>query len=830
MKYIFKKLSSFLLITLILMSSFSLLLVNVVSAEGSDLPDSVDNSQSKYFPDISSQEDLGACVSWGQTYYQFTYMMNRSMDVETTPENTFSPSFNFNIINGGRGTGAWDKDGYNTMMEIGSVPLKTVPYNTKEWNNWFATEKVWKEAMQYRIKSYTYLKSIGMESSRITSVDDSDLLQIKKLLAQGEVLAATTPIYTWKVDRIKAHSDVPENDKYVNEYVVKFCDKSGQGHRLAVVGYNDNIWTDINGNENVDEGEMGALKIANSWGTERHNKGFMWIAYDALNMTSCVKDCPVSGNYRPDCLSDFVSIEVIPYDSDAELYLRYTLNTADRSQGKVFATAKNTSGQEYTLEVGPKRQHGMTFNKFSYDGSTDANDGTMLFALSNIVPDITSETLHEYTWSIRFEDTTYDGKVFTVKNLEIVDESTGRISKPSDVYPVRLDGSQKTVDFPGFEEYIPVTTTISTVVTTAPATTINTIVTEPTETTMVTETTEPAVTETAPVNTTVTVTTEPTETTTQTTVVSSEATTVTENQTTTSTHTLNTSPAPTNTTQNKEYICGDADNDGMVKIKDATLIQKFCANLVTENSIHLLSADCNADTKVSVKDVTCIQKYLAKLSGYFYVGEVITVKNTTSEEINTSTTTTADAITTQGVSSDIITEPAGITTETTALPDPTESTVPVTEVILPTAATTYITAPTVSQPVTTNIVTPTVEVTESVSVTTEATEPVATTEALPVIKDKVIFTNSFGWQGTISCYYWSDSDMSMTKWPGVPMQSIGTNDFGEQIYFLELPQGVTYIIFTNGSVQTIDIPYAGGEQKYYPLNANGDGKYPVDNW
>ena len=157
--------SSVLLMFLILMSSFFVCFGAKVSAVETDLPSFVDNSQSPYFPPIDSQEDLGSCVSWGQTYYQFTYMMNRSMGVTTIPENTFSPSFNFNLINGGRGTGSWDTDGYKMMKEIGSVPLSTVPYNTKEWNNWFAQESVWKEAMQYRIKDYTCLHQIGSKSA-----------------------------------------------------------------------------------------------------------------------------------------------------------------------------------------------------------------------------------------------------------------------------------------------------------------------------------------------------------------------------------------------------------------------------------------------------------------------------------------------------------------------------------------------------------------------------------------------------------------------------------------------------------------------------------------
>lgn len=838
MKIKFLKLSSFVLILFILVSSFSVCFNTTASAEETLLPDYIDNSLSPYFPAIGNQEDLGSCVSWGQTYYQFTYMMNRSMGVPTTPENTFSPSFNFNIINGGRGTGAWDIDGYNSMKEIGSVPLSTVPYNTKEWNNWFATEQVWKEAMQYRIKDYTYLKDIGMESSAITSPDDADLQNIKTLLAQGEVLAVTTPIYSWDVERIKAHPDVSENDKYVDEYIVRLCDKSGQGHRLALVGYNDNIWTDVNDNGNVDSGEIGAFKVANSWGTERHNKGFMWIAYDALNMTSCVKDCPVSGNYRPEALHDFVSIEVIPYGTDSDLYLRYTLNTADRSQGKVYITATK-NGNEYSYEVGVKRQHGMTFNKYSYDGTTNPNDGTMLYALSNIVPDVTSETLHEYAWSIKFEDTNADGKVFTVKNMEIVDEFTGRVSKPSNTYPIRLDGSSKTVNFPQFEEYVPVTTTVAPEATeTETLTTAQPVITEPVETpTVPASETEPPKTTVIPTETTVI--TEPAETTTEvilTTVVLPTETTIilTENTTVTSEPVETTTEAVVTTLPEvEEYVYGDANGDGNIKINDASVIQKFIAFLVKEDVLNLTSADCNIDTNISVKDATCIQKYLAKLTGFANVGEKYTVvvthpteytEITTNPETVTSTPETATAIfdteaAEQTTKSSIITEPSEVVT---TIANKTES---LTAIYTESAETTETTSAVIITTATQEIIT---EATEPAS---EAPiEPSTPSVTEPAVKNVVTFTNSFGWQGTISCYFWSDSNQSMSKWPGVPMQNSGQNEFGEIFYTLELPEDASYVIFTNGNIQTVDIPYTGGEQKFYPVAPDSGGKYTVKNW
>ena len=72
--------------------------------------------------------------------------------------------------------------------------------------------------------------------------------------------------------------------------------------------------------------------------------------------------------------------------------------------------------------------------------------------------------------------------------------------------------------------------------------------------------------------------------------------------------------------------------------------------------------------------------------------------------------------------------------------------------------------------------------------------------------------------------------MTMTTWPGVAMKNAGTNTFGQVLYTLEIPEDATYVIFTNGSVQTVDIPYVGGDQKFYPVSPDNNGKYTVENW
>lgn len=57
-------------------------------------------------------------------------------------------------------------------------------------------------------------------------------------------------------------------------------------------------------------------------------------------------------------------------------------------------------------------------------------------------------------------------------------------------------------------------------------------------------------------------------------------------------------------------LTGDVNDDGVVNIVDATLIQRYSTEVMTFNQIELQVADYNNDGKVNVKDCTAIQKSL----------------------------------------------------------------------------------------------------------------------------------------------------------------------------------------------------------------------------
>lgn len=63
-----------------------------------------------------------------------------------------------------------------------------------------------------------------------------------------------------------------------------------------------------------------------------------------------------------------------------------------------------------------------------------------------------------------------------------------------------------------------------------------------------------------------------------------------------------------------EYEIGDVDLSGIVDIRDATLIQSYCADIKELSDYQLSLADVNEDGAVNVTDATQIQRILADLA------------------------------------------------------------------------------------------------------------------------------------------------------------------------------------------------------------------------
>jgi hypothetical protein len=67
----------------------------------------------------------------------------------------------------------------------------------------------------------------------------------------------------------------------------------------------------------------------------------------------------------------------------------------------------------------------------------------------------------------------------------------------------------------------------------------------------------------------------------------------------------------------KVALMGDINKDTCINIVDASLVQRFIADMVLADNESAFASDVNNDGKITIDDSTAIQKYIAKFAtGY----------------------------------------------------------------------------------------------------------------------------------------------------------------------------------------------------------------------
>ena len=190
------------------------------------------------------------------------------------------------------------------------------------------------------------------------------------------------------------------NEGLVGEKVILACDKFDGPHGMCMVGYDDTVWADVNGNDQIDTGEMGAFKIVNSWGEGYGNGGFMWLAYDALNYHSVV---PLAYNAceRVPILIDACRIDVVK-NASPHLFAEYTISTAHRSDFRMELTVSwaNTSVSE---NLNPA-QSSTPEHIMNFSGTTGKASGTFLYDVENLLNKLGCPDIREADLSLELID------------------------------------------------------------------------------------------------------------------------------------------------------------------------------------------------------------------------------------------------------------------------------------------------------------------------------------------------------------------------------------------------------------------------------------------
>lgn len=433
---------------------------NLNNYDKAELPSSVDLSSSKYFPEIGDQEQVGSCCCWANVYYAFTYEYCKANDLEASKENIMSPAFIYNQAkttcdsNDSACTCNCDEGGTDESRVFALLDTEGTPtmehvdfqsYSNEYANrSWFPDENIWKEASTHRSNGFRKFNISG----QITDNKDKDLEQIKSYLAEGKVLTFHT-----RMDNT-VNSTIPEASVHAGEKIRIETDykATDKGHQMTIVGYDDDIFVDINANGKIEDSERGAFKIANSWGKSYGNDGFIWVAYDSLNKESACGRKTKDGVKREGTFKDIVALNDIKKGNPTSgVYLVVDMTTASRNTNMVVVFAKDKKTQkEYS---GIVKAFQVSNNlAASLDGKKERNRGQFCYDLNNIVSDITADKVDDYEWSLILLDRKKDSNITVFHDIYIENDGNRIIGlRDKDL---EIDNKQERVVFSEYDNEV----------------------------------------------------------------------------------------------------------------------------------------------------------------------------------------------------------------------------------------------------------------------------------------------------------------------------------------------------------------------------------------
>ena len=250
------------------------------------LPVRVNNADLKYFPEIINQNGW-SCNQASSIGYVLTYELNRLRDLDATQDgNRYPPFFVYNFLNkASASNGVSYFDSWEIVKAAGSPTLIDFPFELGA-GVWMSGYEKYYRAMQNRvIENYSIHMGNpeGLEILKhflIDRLDDQDYGGLANVqIASGGM-------------NIK-HTDDSSKDPGA-PVLINFG--ISVGHALTVVGYDDEIGYDNNGDgqitNDVDinednivdmrDWEMGSLILANTWGKGWGRNGFTYCQYRVI--------------------------------------------------------------------------------------------------------------------------------------------------------------------------------------------------------------------------------------------------------------------------------------------------------------------------------------------------------------------------------------------------------------------------------------------------------------------------------------------------------------------------------------------------------------------
>lgn len=350
-----------------------------------------------------------SCVAFASTYYQYSYEVNKLNGVTSASDRViYSPKWTYNLSNFGSDNGTSLSYAYTMLKQFGCLKLSDLPYdddylwipgNTNLNANEMIAERM--EALETRVSDVGTC-SIAANGTVINGPNSSALRLVKQLLNSGKVLTITTNAkYNYKNGRDRNGNIIKVNYRAYS---------GGGGHAMAVVGYDDNVWCDVNGNGIAEECEKGAFKLANSYGIPggvNDTNGFRWVLYDSLNK--------VSANTVNSWENNLSGARVCAFNGDNQTF--WYINVEKKNVnfvGEIDLDVTQLFENSFQNGRAPVSNSNVNYNGSMWINSRAAYKGKLLFDYDNYCAPI-SQYLSGYDWYVKFS------KLNGVYNFKMVD-------------------------------------------------------------------------------------------------------------------------------------------------------------------------------------------------------------------------------------------------------------------------------------------------------------------------------------------------------------------------------------------------------------------------
>lgn len=322
---------------------------------GEELPPSVDNSKTKYFPPIIDQMG-GSCAQAAGIGYMFTYEINRLLDRDASAslDNRMSYQFAWNLLNDGEDQGGFVEQGLLLAKNFGI--MNETDYGKHFYFKWVSGYEKYVRAMRNRAETiYIYEDSVPLMKRYLYDAGDGSPV--------GGILTFSGQATGWVFD---SHYEGPSLTGYHSLLTTLATDGA---HAMTIVGYDDTVsYTDSDGRRHD-----GAFIAINSWGSWWQDKGRFYLPYDFFRDPT-VKDIQLSSRVE--------GVKATTYDP--KVIIRLTVDYSSRDD---LSYAVATSNDRDTKA--PVSQH--FISAFGNKGGDQPMAGGMFSSQIEMAFDITRQ-------------------------------------------------------------------------------------------------------------------------------------------------------------------------------------------------------------------------------------------------------------------------------------------------------------------------------------------------------------------------------------------------------------------------------------------------------